>query len=79
MNIDNKNPEQAEDHSSSPESFDSPTVMNIDNENPEQAEDLFTEEQHARLNAQIPHQQTSLWLDSTGQTGPDCDSSQISQ
>ena len=25
------------------------------------------------------HQQTSLWLDSTGQTGPDCDSSQISQ
>ena len=24
------------------------------------------------------HQQTSLWLDSTSQTGPDCDSSQIS-
>ena len=54
MNIDNENPERAGDHSSSPESFDSPTVMNIDNENPEQAEDLFTEEQHARLNAQIP-------------------------
>ena len=28
--------------------------MNIDNENLKQAEDLFTKEQHARLNAEIP-------------------------
>lgn len=60
MNIDNKNPKQVEDHSLSPESFDSPTIMNIDNENPKQVEDLFTEEQHARLNTQIPQSAIDL-------------------